>query len=493
MKNKVKAVSVPPNPERLIESLTSIGYSLHTAIADLVDNSIQAGASDIWIDMCAKTEFDDAYIIICDNGKGMSDNSLQEAMKFGSEEKYLKKDLGKFGLGLKTASLSKCRALTVISKARIDVSSKPKLNIYKWDMSHVYGNSAWEILKPKENELEDVERKVLEKYRKKIENGGTMVIWSDMEEFLPDLYTQDQNKKNKFFTEEIRNIEHHLGLTFHRFIDGHNNKKELKIFFSKKEIESIDPFLHEEQSSRSLEEKIMYFSSISDEDKSRVVFSPYILPREDQFSSPDAYKHYSKRIGTWLSCQGFYFYRNNRLLKYGDWSSCDTKKDKKHILLRVAVDFNEKLDLEFEVNVSKEKASIPKKYRNEVSNFLREWIKEAKKSLIGKNKNKKKEITRKHYNSISIDKILEVKINKTANKIICKKDSKGKITIDIPKINPLSVYLEKKVGKGNKFKELAIALILLLQSLKNKRLKRDDIPSLNEFEEFFKGGKDEQN
>ena len=113
MKKQIKSISVPPTPLRLIENLTQIGYSFHTAIADLIDNSIQADSSEIYIDMCSINEADQPYIIICDNGRGMNKERLIEAMRFGSKEKYTERGLGKFGLGLKTASLSQCRILTV--------------------------------------------------------------------------------------------------------------------------------------------------------------------------------------------------------------------------------------------------------------------------------------------------------------------------------------------------------------------------------------------
>ena len=487
MQKQIRSISVPPAPLRLIENLTQIGYSFHTAIADLIDNSIQANSSDIYIDMCSINEADQPYVIICDNGKGMNKERLIEAMRFGSKEKYIEKDLGKFGLGLKTASLSQCRILTVISKPRTQLESKSRLNICKWDINYVYSYNEWRILNPKESELEDYEKLILEIYKEKIDNGGTLVIWSDMKEFLPGLYDLDHNKRVRFVVDSTNKLKSHLGLTFHRFLDGTvSNKKRLKIFFDEKEIKSIDPFYTREKT-KQMDKKEVYFDYGKEgHKKSKVIFSPYILPREDQFSSIEAYKNASKQ-GTWLSNQGFYFYRNGRLLKYGDWSSCATK-DRKNILLRVAVDFNEKLDLSFEINISKEKATIPKKYKNEVSNFLKTWIQEARKRWYGKNKNKeiKPKITRKHYKPINIKDVIEVKAIKNGNKILCNRSPKdNKIIISVPTSNPLAVFLEKKTARGNKFKEFSISLLLLLEVVRSKKLKREHIPPLNKFEKFF--------
>ena len=487
MQKKIKFISVPPAPSRLIENLTQIGYSFHTAIADLIDNSIQADASEIYIDMCSINEADQPYVIICDNGKGMNKEQLVEAMRFGSKEKYTERDLGKFGLGLKTAALSQCRILTVISKPRIRLESKSRLNICKWDMAYVYGDNEWNILNPKESELEAHEKLILDTYKEKIENGGTLIIWSDMKEFLPDLYNSNQDKRVKFVVDSTNKLKSHLGLTFHRFLNGTiSSKKRLKIFFDEKEIKSIDPFCTTEKT-KQMDKKEIYFNYGKEEhNKSKVTFSPYILPREDQFSSMEAYKEASKQ-GTWLSNQGFYFYRNGRLLKYGDWSSCATK-DRKNILLRVAVDFNEKLDLSFEINISKEKATIPKQYKNEVSDFLKNWIQEARKRWYGKNKNKevKPKITRKHYKPINIKDVIEIKTIKNGNKILCNRGPKDdKIIISVPTSNPLSVLLEKKTSRGNKFKEFSISLLLLLEVVRSKRLKREHIPPLHKFEKFF--------
>ena len=490
MTKQIKSISVPPTPSRLIENLTQIGYSFTTAIADLIDNSIQADSSEVYIDMCSIEESSEPYVIICDNGKGMSKERLVEAMRFGSEEKYTERNLGKFGLGLKTASLSHCRILTVVSKPRSELDSKSRLNICKWDMTYVYGNNQWKILSPKENELEDYEKIILDTYKEMINYGGTIIIWSDLNEFLPDLYNSDQDKRQRFVADTINNLKSHLGLTFHKFLDGKiSNKKRLKIFFNEKEIDSIDPFCSKERIQQ-LDKKELFFKCGKEgKDKSKVIFSPYILPREDQFSSPEAYKKASSQ-GTWLSRQGFYFYRNGRLLKYGDWSSCATK-DKKNILLRVAVDFNEKLDLKFEINISKEKATIPKEYKNEISAFLKDWIQKSKKRWYGKNQDieTKPKIKRKHYKPINITDIVEIKTIKTGNKILCNRSPKdNKIIINVPTSNLLSVFLEKKIGKGNKFKDFSISLLLLLEVVKGKRLKREHIPSLNELLKFFQEG-----
>ena len=486
----MKKILVPPKPSRLIESLVTIGYDFKTAIADLIDNSIQANASNVFIDILSKDFGEEPCIVICDNGIGMNLNELKNAMTFGSKKNYEKKDLGKFGLGLKTASLSKCRVLTVFSKPRSESNKKSRLNIMEWDMNNVYGSDRWEILNPNYENLSEWKKEVFDKYEKEIESGGTLIVWSDMKEFLPDLYDENQDKVERFLSDEIKNLKSHLGLVFHRFIESSiNKKKKLKIFLNDVLLDSIDPFCQNEKI-KQLDKKITSMSYGEDNNKkSQVTFSPYILPKESQFSSQDAYKKATSWGGkTWLSCQGFYFYRNNRLLKYGDWCSCATK-DRKNILLRVAVDFNDKLDLEFQTNISKEKASIPKKYKQEVKDFLGEWIKVSRKKWHGKKGEESSSMDKKEkkYKSVNIDKIVEFKIIKHGNRILCKKTKDQKIIISVPTSHDFSDFLVKERGVVNKFKELSIVLLGILYALKNKRLKREEIPCLSDIQKHIIG------
>src|SRR3989344_8015609 len=126
-----KTYEVIPSAKRLIKSLRDMGYDFSTAIADLVDNSIEAGATQINISVGFYGN--DSYVRISDNGKGMSEDELKEAMRYGSEREYHGEDLGKFGLGLKTASMSQCRCFSVASRNR----SSKNIAIYTWDLSHI--------------------------------------------------------------------------------------------------------------------------------------------------------------------------------------------------------------------------------------------------------------------------------------------------------------------------------------------------------------------
>ena len=126
-----------PSPDILMNSLRSIGYSFKTALADIIDNSISVNAKNIWIDFPSYNS-DNLYITILDDAVGMDDAALFNAMKYGSErDEYGDKDLGRFGVGLKSASLSQCRMLTVMSKFDSEVHA------YRWDLDEVLRSKEW--------------------------------------------------------------------------------------------------------------------------------------------------------------------------------------------------------------------------------------------------------------------------------------------------------------------------------------------------------------
>lgn len=484
MLDDIKEILVTPSASKLIENLTHIGYSFPDSVADIIDNSIQANSDEIYIDICQLKNNAPPYIVVCDNGVGMNRKQLINAMTFGSDIEYSNKDLGKFGLGLKTASLSQCRILTVVSRPRSNPQSKSRLNICRWDMTQVYANDEWKILNPSIKELDKYEHNILDRYEAKIKNGGTLIIWSDMKEFFPGLYSRIAKEREDAITNLIEPLKDKLGLAFHRFIDGSvSGKKKIKIFFDNKEIKGIDPFCTKEKIQQ-LDKKIISMKYGKEQGRSQVTLSPYILPRDDQFSSRESYNEASK-LGTWLSSQGLYFYRNGRLLKYGGWSSCATK-DRKNILLRVAVDFNSKLDLGFQVNISKAKASIPKEIKRDVEKNLQIWITKSRKRWHGKHERDQEKTIKVAHKETALSKFLEFKIIKNGSKILCKRSPKDKkIIINIPSSHFLSEFLEKKQGRGNGFKDLSYQLLSIIDVIKNKKLKAEHIP-LDEIYEITK-------
>src|SRR5581483_5060272 len=143
-----KGHELVPSARRLINSLRDLGYDFAQAVADLVDNSIEAGASRVNIDV--EFEGDDSWVRITDDGKGMSPEELREAMRYGAEREYHDDDLGKFGLGLKTASMSQCQRLSVATRWNRD---RADITAYAWDLDHIEKTNRWEILPIERNGL----------------------------------------------------------------------------------------------------------------------------------------------------------------------------------------------------------------------------------------------------------------------------------------------------------------------------------------------------
>ena len=176
MAEKIKNI---PSPDILMNSLRSIGYSFKTAVADIIDNSISADAKNIWIDFPSYSS-DNLYITILDDAIGMDDAALFNAMKYGSErDEYGEKDLGRFGVGLKSASLSQCRTLTVMSKFNGDIHA------YRWDLDEVLRSKEWECLRLDFDEIQACPN--YEKLNSLVQ--GTMVVWQNF-----DIADQKSNK-----------------------------------------------------------------------------------------------------------------------------------------------------------------------------------------------------------------------------------------------------------------------------------------------------------
>jgi hypothetical protein len=328
---------VAPEPGALIESLRAFGYTPQTAIADLIDNSITAGARNIWVYFTWNG--DGSYITIRDDGTGMTPEELVAAMRAGSQNplnRRTRKDLGRFGLGLKTASFSQCRILTVSS----NVSGSP-ITTRRWDLDYVGKTSEWRLLhgtthgsEQRISELEDLK-------------SGTLVLWECMDRIVGNDRVDDQ-KAEKRFLKNISNVEQHLGMVFHRFIE---DLKGITIYINGHKIEAWDPFLSNESTTQQLQEERLHLNG----DVIRV--HPYVLPHHSRLSST-AYDRGGGPRG-WNAQQGFYVYRNRRLLLAGDWLGLGIRKEEHYKLARIAIDLPNSMDQEWDIDVRKSRARPP--------------------------------------------------------------------------------------------------------------------------------------
>ena len=330
----MKHVLNPPNALMLMESTRAVGYTLQAAVADIIDNSIAARAQNIDIFF---SSIDDPYFVIIDDGEGMSQEELYCAMKYGSKNPTDKRDgldLGRFGLGLKTASLSQCKILTVASK------KDNKINAYSWDLNYIRKNNDWYLLQLDDREISDLPN--FNELSSKI--SGTLVIWTDLDKLsVSDTTIQDA------FRDKIPLVRDHLSLVFHRYLSGESGIKRINIKTNGLEVDRIDPFLKNKSQQIMDIENVIINNSV-------VNITPYILPHQSNLSKDDMKKLGGKE-GLSKS-QGFYVYRNKRLLVSGTWFRL-VKTDDLSKLARVQVDIPNTLDEEWTLDIKKSIAIPP--------------------------------------------------------------------------------------------------------------------------------------
>lgn len=349
-----------PSARRLIGSLRDMGYEFAPAVADLVDNSIEAGASqvDIWIEF----KGDESWVRIADNGHGMSDKRLLEAMRYGSDRDYGEDDLGKFGLGLKTASMSQCQCLTVASRPK--TSGEPAA--FRWSLEHIAKTDRWEVLKVPTTKLP---RGMVEMLK---DGHRTVVLWEELDRILgyKHPYGEAQRKRLAMMSREV---EEHLAMVFHRFLSGESAKGRVRITLNGNDVSPWDPFCRKEPGTK--KPAPCEIPITHDGVAGKVLFEPFILPHKDHFSSVEAH---DKAAGPlrWNRQQGFYIYRADRLIQSGGWSGVRVP-DEHTKLARVAISFSPKLDEAFKINVAKMRVQLPPQMLADIDKLLAPVIKAA--------------------------------------------------------------------------------------------------------------------
>ncbi len=338
-------IKVLPSARRLILSLRDIGYDFVHAVADLVDNSIAAEASTVTIDVCFAGV--QSWLRVADDGIGMSAATITEAMRYGSQRPYgTDDDLGKFGLGLKTASMSQCRRLSVASRTG-NLNSPIQVRIL--DLDHIEQTDEWEVLVAKPSRCDAL---VVEPLQYQI---GTVVLWQSLDRVLGYKLPSGERARNGLAALTHR-LHDHLGMVFHRFLAGEiPRRRKLTITINGTKVEAWDPFARDEPATEVL--PVREFEVRTPTGVGLVRLRPFVLPRQDRFSSEAAFMR-AGGPGRWNSQQGLYIYRANRMIQSGGWSRLRTS-DEHSKLARAALDFHPDLDSAFEVNVAKARVNLP--------------------------------------------------------------------------------------------------------------------------------------
>jgi Histidine kinase-, DNA gyrase B-, and HSP90-like ATPase len=347
---------VIPSAKRLIRSLRNMGYDFAAAVADLIDNSIEARATIVWVDVDWNKGGESAYLSIVDNGLGMSPQNLREALRFGSERDYEDEDLGRFGLGLKTASLSQCLKFTVASRLN---PSRSDIVAYCWDVEHVDATNRWEILRVPVITLHEHIRQHLR------QTTGTALIWERLDRIL-GYKRPDGEVARKQLHAMGRELEEHLAMVFHRFLSGEIRGRRLAIYVNGRKIQPWDPFARAEPNTKKLHAASFRVEGLHG--RADIVVEPFVLPAQSQFSTSEAWNRASGPQ-KWNKQQGFYIYRAGRMIQSGGWNGIRAL-DEHRKLSRVAISFSPKLDEEFKINVPKMRVSLPSSVREEIAQFV---------------------------------------------------------------------------------------------------------------------------
>ncbi|MFK5915639.1 MAG: ATP-binding protein [Woeseiaceae bacterium] len=337
---------VSPGASAMIESLRAYGYSLNTAIADLLDNSITAHAKNIWIHMY--WEGDASWLSIIDDGCGMDKETLINAMRPGSQnplDERTEDDLGRFGLGLKTASFSQSRSLTVASHI-----SGGETNYRRWDLDYVGKHNQWRLLKTTRSGSEKLFSKLGE-----LEHGS-IVLLENMDRVCAGQNKFDESSRRKFM-DRISSLKLHLSMVFHRFLESRNG---INIYINGQDethkIKPWDPFLSNHiATQKQPDERKKFYDGV-------VEVEGYVLPHKDKLGASD--HGLAAGPNGWNDQQGFYVYRNKRLLVAGSWLGLGGRrhgwtKEEHYKLARIKIDIPNCMDSTWQIDVKKSIAMPP--------------------------------------------------------------------------------------------------------------------------------------
>lgn len=341
---------VVPYAPILVESTRSIGYSFEAAVADIIDNSISAGATEIRVAFWSK---DNQYLCVEDNGCGMTAEKLESAMRYGSQSSQdvrAQNDLGQFGLGLKMASLSQCRKVTVLTK------KDGVLSAACWDLDYIIEKDNWALKTYSDDELNEIPGYLYLSDKE----SGTVVVWQAF-----DRLQQAAKDTQKAFDEKLDDTRKHIALVFHRFLNDENPKNRITIYFNGEEVEGADPFLTKHPATQPLSEQILRING------EEIRVKPYVLPFASKLSVKDIQSLGGK--DDLRQKQGFYIYRNRRLIIWGTWFRL-IRQQELGKLARVRVDIPNSLDAMWDIDIKKSTASLPAFVRKDLAAIVENTV-----------------------------------------------------------------------------------------------------------------------
>ncbi|CAL9399798.1 ATP-binding protein [Nocardiopsis dassonvillei] len=350
-----------PDPAGMVASLSSLGYSLPAAVADLVDNSVSAEAKNIDVDFTWDGQ--NSWISVTDDGRGMTESELVTAMTVaarGVSAERSATDLGRFGVGLKSASFSQCRKLTVATV------KEGAWHIRAWDLGIVEHYKEWRLLRDPGATTTTLLRRIAGSM-----HHGTIVMWEHLSGYRKTAVNSDDEKTQAQFYVEAERTEAHLSMIFARFLQ---RPARCRIRVRGSALSPWDPFLSTHPSVQRIPVEPLPLGS------ELVRVEPFVLPTAQRLSHAE-YESAAGQRG-WLGQQGFYVYRRDRLILAGDWLGIrGLRREEKYNLARIAVDIPAETDTDWGVDVRKASVVPPVSLRGQLERIARYTREAASRSV----------------------------------------------------------------------------------------------------------------
>ncbi|WP_218839992.1 ATP-binding protein [Salinibacterium xinjiangense] len=347
---------VEPSASPILESLRAFGYSPQTALADLIDNSISASAFEIRVQLHWMGS--SSWISITDNGDGMDEKTLVAAMRLGSQSPLndrSKGDLGRFGLGLKTASFSQGRQLTVMSRT----PKAENLHVRQWDLDVVQRTDEWRLLTEAPSEISESMAELLP-------DSGTVVALGKLDRMLDKVFGAESAGSQADFLKIVDSVRRHLELVFHRYL---SRSRPVRIWVNGQQLIPWDPFLRSHMATSTTGKESIWLAGYE------VVVEPFVLPHKSKLS--EAEHEAAAGLDGWNASQGFYVYRKDRLLVGGSWLGVGGAKEEHSKLARIAIEIPSTLDHLWQVDVRKSSIKAPSGMLGDLRRIARATKKDA--------------------------------------------------------------------------------------------------------------------
>ena len=357
-----ESVVLPPQAARTIEGLRDTGYEPSDAVEDIIDNSIAAGASEVLIRVWMSPA-GEILVTVSDNGHGMDEADLINAMTYGSAARQNRASLGKFGLGLKTASTAMCRQLTVVTRGTDGGTPLAAT----WDLDFVQKRNEWLLQRP------DPMPEHLELLDETAEgNSGTLVIWKKVDRLINDYANPTGSAARNALARRVDEFRTSLALTYLRFIRGDHPHEKVRITLNEEEVQPWDPFGEDFGTEVLLDQEIPVEIRDADTTNSAsFTLRAYALPPRSELT-----KEERDRARIMTANQGFYVFREGRLLAHGTWLGLRSVEP--HLnLSRIEFSFDHKLDEAFQIDIKKSRIQLQRDLQESLRRLVQPATAEA--------------------------------------------------------------------------------------------------------------------